>query len=85
MVIRHGDGTYGEYLHLRQKGALVKLGDPVQAGQAIALSGNTGLSSRPRLHFAVLRISARNGRETLPVKFRTSDGTVQTLEEGKIY
>ncbi len=85
VIIRHGDGTYGEYLHLKQNGALVKLGDTVHAGQAIALSGNTGHSSRPHLHFAVFRVIDGNTRETLPVKFQTRDGKVQTLEQGKIY
>lgn len=85
VIIRHGDGTYGEYLHLMQDGALVKLGDTVQAGQAIALSGNTGLSSRPHLHFAVFRVIDGSTRETLPVKFKLRDGTVQTLEQGKVY
>jgi len=85
VIIRHRDGTYAEYLHLKQNGALVKLGDAVQAGQAIALSGNTGLTSRPHLHFAVFRVIDGNTRETLPVKFKTKDGTVQTLEQGRIY
>ncbi len=85
VIIRHGDGTYGEYLHLKQNGALVKLGDTVQAGQAIARSGNTGHSSRPHLHFAVFRVIDGNTRETLPVKFKTKDGKVQTLDQGKIY
>jgi murein DD-endopeptidase MepM/ murein hydrolase activator NlpD len=85
VIIRHADGTYGEYLHLRHLGSLVKIGDTVIAGQEIALSGNTGLSSRPHLHFAVFRVSAANTRETLPVKFRTSDGLEQLLEEGRTY
>jgi murein DD-endopeptidase MepM/ murein hydrolase activator NlpD len=85
IFIRHSDGTYGEYLHLKQNGALVKIGDAVQAGQAIARSGNTGISSRPHLHFAVFRNIDGNTRESLPVKFRTKDGSVQTLEEGKTY
>lgn len=85
VIIRHGDGTYGEYLHLKQNGALVKLGETVQAGQAIARSGNTGRSSGPHLHFAVFRTIDGKTRETLPVQFKTREGQVQTLEEGKIY
>lgn len=85
VIIRHHDGTYAEYLHLKQNGAHVNLGDTVQAGQAIALSGNTGYTSRPHLHFAVFRAVDGNTRETLPVKFKTKDGTVQTLEAGKTY
>ena len=85
VIIRHNDGTYAEYLHLKQDGAVVKLGDTVQAGQAIALSGSTGYTSGPHLHFAVFRAIDGNTRETLPVKFKAKDGSIQTLEEGKIY
>ena len=85
VIIRHSDGTYGEYLHLQQNGVRVKLGDKVTAGQSIALSGNTGWSSRPHLHFAVFRAIDGLTRETLPVQFRTKDGSVQSLQEGKTY
>ena len=41
------------YYHLKLNGALVEEGDPVGAGQAIGLSGNTGWSTRPHLHIEV--------------------------------
>ena len=85
VMIRHDDGTYAEYLHLQQNGARVKLGDPVQAGQALARSGRTGYCSGPHLHFAIFRALDGNTRETLPVKFKIRDGSVPTLEEGRTY
>jgi len=85
VIIRHADGTYGEYLHLKQNGVYVHLGDQVTAGQPIAFSGNTGYSSRPHLHFAVFRTIDGQRRETLPVRFRTKNGNVQSLQEGKTY
>ena len=56
VVIRHDFGYEGErlytvYAHLSQ--AKVAVGDRVERGQLIALSGNTGLSSGPHLHFEV--------------------------------
>lgn len=84
-IIRHADGTYGEYLHLQAFGQLVKLGDDVHVGQAIAHSGNTGYTSRPHLHFGVFRIRDDNKREALPVRIRTSEGIKTVLEEGHIY
>ena len=52
IVVEHdGDlaGFRTRYLHLSRR--LVKKGDTVEAGQVIALSGNTGRSTGPHLHF----------------------------------
>jgi murein DD-endopeptidase MepM/ murein hydrolase activator NlpD len=53
LVIKHGDGTFGVYWHMKQNGVLVALGASVARGGLIALSGNTGNSSAPHLHFDV--------------------------------
>jgi len=52
IVIKHDNGEYTEYGHLKNKSALKKVGDKVVGGEAIALSGNTGYSSEPHLHFS---------------------------------
>lgn len=44
-------GLFTEYVHLKGKGALVAIGDFVNAGQPIALSGMTGWTTTPHLHF----------------------------------
>lgn len=66
VLIDHGDGTVGHYYHLRHNGVVVAPGDNVCAGQLIGYSGNTGFSSGPHLHFAVMDIY----EESLPVRFR---------------
>ncbi|MCH8569572.1 MAG: M23 family metallopeptidase [Balneolales bacterium] len=48
-------GAFTQYVHLDHKGSLVALGDTVAVGQPIGLSGNTGFSTVPHLHFNVLR------------------------------
>lgn len=50
IVIEHNDGTRSGYAHL-SKHDLFSVGDPVKAGDVIGLSGNTGTSSGPHLHF----------------------------------
>lgn len=53
--ILHDDGTYGVYAHLNWNTIRVTPGDVVGRGEYIADSGNTGFSSGPHLHFAVIR------------------------------
>ena len=39
IVVRHSDGTTGEYYHLRKSGSIVDVGDTVTKGQKIGYSG----------------------------------------------
>jgi len=64
VVIEHGDGTRGHYLHLEQGGAQVEVGQRVRQGQAIGRSGNVGRSLLPHLHF---HVTGRAG--TVPITF----------------
>ena len=65
IIIYHSDGTFAQYVHLKHKGSLVKVGDTVQKGEAIAYSGNTGMSTQPHLHFAVYK-PTQNGLVSIP-------------------
>jgi len=66
--ILHADGTIGIYAHLNTNTIRVQPGDFVRRGQYIADSGNTGFSSGPHLHFAVVR-NAGMRMESVPVTF----------------
>jgi hypothetical protein len=74
IVIDHGDGTFGDYWHLQHDGVSVQVGDVVCKGDIIGLSGNTGFSTGPHLHFAVTDL----WQQSMPLEFdemmTTSDG-----------
>ena len=65
--ILHDDGTMGLYAHLKPEGVLVRVGQRVRAGQRIGLSGNTGFTSGPHLHFAV---QVNQGMKLVSIPFR---------------
>ena len=66
--INHGNGY--ETLYAHDEKLLVKLGDIVKKGQIVALSGNSGRSTGPHVHFEV----HKNGRVVDPSSYvhRTS-------------
>jgi murein DD-endopeptidase MepM/ murein hydrolase activator NlpD len=84
VVIRHSDGTYGEYLHLQKNGVLVHVGDSVTAGQSIALSGSTGYTSEPHLHFMVFYNIDGTARKSIPIMFSSTHGQFRP-QEGVAY
>jgi murein DD-endopeptidase MepM/ murein hydrolase activator NlpD len=49
LIVEHPDGSRSGFAHLNSY--KVKVGDNILKGQLIALSGNTGNSSGPHLHF----------------------------------
>jgi murein DD-endopeptidase MepM/ murein hydrolase activator NlpD len=51
LIINHGLGIYSLYLHLNEFKA--KEGEWVEQGNIIGLSGNTGYSIAPHLHFSI--------------------------------
>lgn len=65
--ILHDDGSMGLYAHLQPEGVLVRMGQRVRAGQQIGLSGNTGYTTGPHLHFAV---QVNRGMRLVSIPFR---------------
>jgi murein DD-endopeptidase MepM/ murein hydrolase activator NlpD len=86
--IMHSDSTIAQYFHLKQNGVKVKAGDLVKKGDPIALSGNTGWTNGPHLHFVCFLPDASKPKQknTLKTLFRIGDGTKsEYLSEKKTY
>ncbi|MFD9724481.1 M23 family metallopeptidase [Streptomyces sp. NPDC059072] len=71
VVIKHNDGTYTQYGHMLRLN--VSVGQQVTAGQQIGLSGSTGNSSGPHLHFEA-RTGAKYGSDINPLAYLRSHG-----------
>jgi murein DD-endopeptidase MepM/ murein hydrolase activator NlpD len=79
--ILHDDETMATYAHLSLESVAIKPGQRVNVGQLIALSGNTGYSSGPHLHFAVTK-NAGMEEVSIPFRFVDDSGGVVIPSEG---
>ena len=82
--IKHHDGSVAHYWHLQKDGAMVNVGDTIKVGQWIGLSGNTGYSAFPHLHFEVQGYDASGNYTQLATRFYTQKGVIY-LRPGKFY
>jgi murein DD-endopeptidase MepM/ murein hydrolase activator NlpD len=93
VFVRHADGTVARYFHLTRGGARVALGDSVRQGEVIALSGNSGQTTGPHLHFDVQtcgpNLPPNYNRlpcgQTVPVTFRNTRSHPCGLVPGEWY
>ncbi|MFD9079737.1 M23 family metallopeptidase [Streptomyces erythrochromogenes] len=71
VVIKHNDGTFTQYGHMSSLN--VSVGQQVTPGQQIGLSGSTGNSSGPHLHFEA-RSGSQYGSDIDPIAYLRSHG-----------
>ncbi|MBO0321437.1 M23 family metallopeptidase [Muricauda sp. CAU 1633] len=92
ITVRHSDGTVALYSHLTEDGSFVEIGDAVERGQLIGLSGDTGNTGDiPHLHFSVHPCSGLPGLPnqancpTQPVTFSNTEENPDGLGTGECY
>lgn len=66
VVVSHGSGNTTTYQHLSKRS--VSVGDKVAQGQVVGITGSTGVSSGPHLHFEI----SENGQIVDPLKYLTN-------------
>lgn len=77
--VLHDDGTIGEYVHLKFNGAFVNVGDKVSIDKPIGLTGLSGFTTTPHLHFVVYKERSIS----IPVFFKGYEN--KTLIKNKFY
>ena len=93
VVIDHGDGTAGLYLHLAYNSISVNIGDLVAQGEPIAVSGETGVTCSddgrdpgPHLHFQVEQFESDHYlTQALPTAFDDISNHNGVPVEGRAY
>ena len=74
IVIQHEDSTRSGYWHLKHDSVFVKVGDFVKQGQVIGLSGRSGYTYFPHLHFIVWRYDKNDKWTQVGTRFQTQKG-----------
>ena len=81
VVIDLGNGEYAVVAHFKKGSIRVAKGDEVTSGHVLGLSGNSGNSSEPHIHFHVQDAPKLKpgGSVGIPVRFEKyeADGTIQ--------
>lgn len=96
IVIEHDDGTLSNYGHLTTMGAIVTVGEDVRQSAVIGMSGDSGASTEPHLHFEILAcdgepiifeptVSFSPSCRSLPTTFQNTQAHPQGLIEGETY
>jgi hypothetical protein len=70
VIIDDGNAEYSVLAHFMQNSIIVSVGDLVTKGQEIGLSGNSGNSTEPHLHYHLQNNPSIGQGEGLPAQFR---------------
>lgn len=85
IMIEHANGEYSYYGHVKANSQLVKVGQVVNRGQQIAQVGNSGNTSGPHLHFALLDNMDLTKARSIPMEFDNLKMDYKHLSDGYIW
>ena len=74
-------GIFTQYAHLVENGSFVSVGDHIENGQPIALSGKTGQTNIEHLHFnCLIPVSNNEGLKSIPITFKEGYQSIELIE-----
>lgn len=85
VAVDHGDGTSALYLHSPQNGIQVRVGERVEQGQVLGITGRSGLAGYPHLHFIVVTGSTDYPYQGVAVSFRNAAPADRILVSSRVY
>lgn len=93
ITIQHSDSTIAQYVHLANKSEFVAVGQFVFQGTPIGLSGDSGVTSAPKLHFELIENpldscivnSNITNCQSIPLTFSNIENQDIPLIEGQSY
>jgi murein DD-endopeptidase MepM/ murein hydrolase activator NlpD len=85
VIVMHDDTTYSRYSHLTTNGSLVKINQQVMPGDSLGLSGNSGDSNHPHLHFDVTKTFTGRSDRTIPFDFKNTIPHPPGMQAGVVY
>lgn len=84
IVIQHSDNTRSGYWHLKHDAVWVNIGDTVKQEQVIGLSGKSGYTYFPHLHFIVWKSDKKGQWQQIGTRFQTNRG-IRYLRPFRLY
>ena len=85
VIVMHEDSTYARYVHLTFNGAIVSMNQTVVAGDSVGLSGRSGTSAGPHVHFDVTKTFNGRSDQTIPFDFKNTIPHPLGLQGGVTY
>lgn len=77
-------GIYTQYVHLKHRGSLVKLGAFVEKSQPVGICGMTGFTTTPHLHFNVKIPTDKHGLISTEIEFENGIKGEDLRQGGRI-